>query len=347
VAVRVEHADGPRPWSQAWAEAAYGAGGFYSRPAQPGPSAHFRTSVHVGAAFHRAIATLLVEVDERLGSPPRLDLVDVGAGRGELAAGVLLALPVDVAARTDAVAIDLRPRPDDLDPRVRWIHGAAPDVVPRAVTGLLVAHEWLDDVPLDIVEVDPDGHVRLVLVDRAGIETLGPRIEDDDAWTQVGLDAEAARDWLGRWWSIAAPGERAELGLSRDVLGALAVRRLARGTLLGVDYGHVAGSRPRRGTLTAYAAGRPSAPAVPDGSANLTAHVALDSLAAATGGRLTSQREALLSLGVDPSLPDATLAAIDPVAYAIGLATASDASELLDPAGLGGFGWLRVDVAAG
>jgi hypothetical protein len=38
------------------------------------------------------------------------------------------------------------------------------------------------------------------------------------------------------------------------------------------------------------------------------------------------------------------LATSCPADYAAALAAASDASELLDPAGLGGFGWLRVDV---
>ena len=43
---------------------------------------HFRTSVHVGPVFHGALARLLLEVDDRLGHPATLDLVDVGSGRG-------------------------------------------------------------------------------------------------------------------------------------------------------------------------------------------------------------------------------------------------------------------------
>ena len=340
-------ADGPRPWSQAWAHAAYGEGGFYASGASAGPGAHFRTSVHVGAVFHRALAAVLLEVDRRLGAPARLDLVDVGAGGGELVAGVLAALPEEVARRVSPVAVDVRSRPDGLDDRVAWRRGTAPHAIPTTVTGLLVAHEWLDDVPLDIVEVDDEGRARLVLVDADGRESLGPRLDDVDGWARHGLDADLARDWVEHWWPVDAPGERAEIGHTRDLHWELAVRRLAAGSALAIDYGHTAGSRPRHGTLSAYADGRSARP-VPDGTVNLTAHVALDSLAATSPGtgdtELSSQRDALRSLGVDPALPDPTLAGTDPVAYAAALAAASDASELLDPVGLGGFAWVRVDV---
>lgn len=345
MAVRSDPAGGPRPWSRAWAHAAYGEGGFYADPEHPGPGAHFRTSAHVGAVFHRALAALLLEVDDRLGRPSQLDMVDVGAGRGELVAGVLAALPGEVAARVRPLAIDVRPRPKGLDGRVTWTRGTAPHAIPVGVRGLLVAHEWLDDVPLDVVEVDADGHARLVLVDITGEESLGPRLDDVDGWARHGLDADAAREWLDRWWPADEPGDRAELGHARDLHWEVAVRRVAVGTALAVDYGHTAAARPRRGSLTAYADGRAARP-VPDGTVNLTAHVALDSLTATCGSsaELRTQRDALRALGVDATLPDPGLAADDPVAYAAALAAATDASELLAPGGLGGFAWLRVDV---
>jgi SAM-dependent MidA family methyltransferase len=349
VAVRTDlaFADGPRPWSQAWAHAAFGDGGFYADPAHPGPGAHFRTSAHVGTVLARALAQLLVDVDRRLGSPAQLDLVDVGAGRGELVAAVLAAAPDELAGRVRATAIDLRPRPERLDARVSWVHGTAPHAIPEQVHGLLVAHEWLDDVPLDVVEVDADGTPRLVLVDAHGTESSGPTLDDDDGWAALALDAAAARAWLERWWPVARTGERAELGRSRDLHWHVAVRRLVRGTALAVDYGHTADARPRRGTLTAYADGRRVRP-VPDGTSNITAHVALDALVEGCANlgatSLRSQRESLLALGVEAALPDPASASVDPVAYAAALRDASDASELLDPAGLGGFAWLRVDV---
>ena len=85
---------------------------------------------------------------------------------------------------------------------------------------------------------------------------------------------------------------------------------------------------------------------MPDGRSDLTAHVALDACAAAgedagaTRTALLTQREALRRLGIAGSRPAAALADADPRAYLLALQEAAQAGELLDPAGLGGFGWL-------
>lgn len=340
------------PWSVAWERAGFGPGGFYTdgAGARDGPSRFFRTSVHVGATFHRALASLLLDVDERLGRPAVLDLVDVGSGRGELLSGMLQALPSPVAARVRAVGVDVHEAPAGLDSRITWLVGTAPAVVPRGVSGLLVANEWLDDVPLDVVELGPDGTVRLVLVEPDGTEHDGPSIDDDAAWAAWGLDAHREREWLALHWplelGLVAPGTRAEIGLARDDAWTAAVDRLDSGTALAIDYGHRSDRRPAAAphpTLTGYyRAGRAVAP-VPDGSVNITAHVAVDSVAGAVGATATRQRESLLAQGVSGRLPDRELASTDAGAYAEALEAASDGGELLDPAGLGGFWWIRLD----
>jgi SAM-dependent MidA family methyltransferase len=339
------------PWSLAWQRAAFGPDGFYSdgAGATMWPHRFFRTSVHVGPAFHRALAELLLEIDHRLDHPHALDLVDVGTGRGELLPGVLAALPSDVAARVRAVAVDVHAPPDDLDARVTWTVGAAPESVPRGIRGLVVANEWLDDIPLDVVQLDDDLVARLVLVTHDGTETLGPRIDDDAAWAAWGLDAARARGWIDRWWPLtpeasAHAGDRAEIGVTRDDAWREVVARLDVGTALAIDYGHHR-ERHRRASLTGYRlAGRVTTP-VPDGSVNLTAHVAVDAVAGAVGATtaLRRQREALQALGVSAALPASRLAAHDPAAYADALQAASDAAELLDPSGLGAFAWIRLD----
>lgn len=91
----------------------------------------------------------------------------------------------------------------------------------------------------------------------------------------------AAADWLARWWPLPAEeGLRAEIGLPRDEAWASAVARLARGLAVAVDYAHTVDTRPPFGTLTGFREGRETAP-VPDGSCDITAHVALDACAAA------------------------------------------------------------------
>lgn len=327
----------PAPWSVAWRTAV---GGFY---AVQEPADHFRTSAHVGPVLGAALARLLLEADAALGRPDPLDLVDVGTGRGELLVSVLASLPPSVGSRLRITAVDVRRRPIGLDRRIRWIEGWAPDAVPRGLRGLLVAHELLDDVPCDVVAVDDDGVPRLVLVDASGDESPGPALDDDAGWATYGLDAARARAWLSAWWPLAAPGDRAEVGLARDDLWQAVVGCVDAGIALAVDYGHVRDARPVLGSLTAYRSGDVVTP-VPDGTCNLTAHVAVDALGHRAGATVVRQREALLALGVDGTLPGRPLASSDPAAYLDALAASSQAAELLDPAGLGAFWWIRTDL---
>jgi SAM-dependent MidA family methyltransferase len=317
-----------RGWRAATETALYGADGFYRRP--EGPAGHFRTSVHASPLFAGAVARLLCRVDEALGRPASLDFVDMAAGRGELVTGVLAALPAEVAARTRAYAVDLAVRPEGLPHRIEWLREPPP-----RVTGLLFANEWLDNVPVEVAEVDSAGVPRLVLVRADGTERLGEPVSG----------AEAA--WLARWWPLPPEeGLRAEIGLPRDTAWAAAVARVSRGLAVAVDYAHTADARPPFGTLTAFREGRETSP-VPDGSCDLTAHVALDACAAAGAGnaaRILPQRDALRALGITGARPPLALASTDPSAYVRALASAGEAAELTAPGGLGDFGWLLQPV---
>ncbi|MFE9029282.1 SAM-dependent methyltransferase [Streptomyces iakyrus] len=309
-----------RGWRAAAQDALYAPGGFYRRA--EGPAGHFRTSVHASPLFAGAVARLLCRVDEALGRPATLDFVDMAAGRGELTGAVLAALPADVAARTRAYAVDIAGRPAGLDHRIEWL--AEP---PQGTTGLLFANEWLDNVPVEVAEVDAAGVARLVLVRRDGSERLGEPV-----------DGAQAR-WLRRWWPLPGQeGLRAEIGLPRDEAWAAAVSTLGRGLAVAVDYAHTADARPPFGTLTGFREGRETTP-VPDGSCDITAHVALDACAL-PGGRVLPQREALRTLGVTGARPPLTLASTDPAAYVRALANAGEAAELTATGGLGDFGWL-------
>lgn len=312
-----------RGWQEAAETALYGDGGFYRSP--EGPAGHFRTSVHASPLFASAVARLLVRTARELGTGS-VDLVDLGAGRGELLTGVLAALP---AAGADglavrAYAVEIAARPAGLDPRIEWC--AEP---PPGARGLLFANEWLDNVPTEVAETDADGVDRYVLVRTAdGAERLGRPVSGADA------------AWLRRWWPSAGPGSRAEIGRPRDEAWARAVSTLAGGLAVAVDYSHVRKARPPFGTLTGFRSGREVRP-VPDGSCDLTSHVALDACAAAAGGgTVLPQREALHGLGIDGRRPPLALASTDPAGYVRALASAGEAAELTARGGLGDFGWL-------
>lgn len=321
--------------------------GFYRRP--EGPAGHFRTSVHASPLFAEAVARLLCRVDEALGRPESLDFVDMAAGRGELVVAVLAALPAGVLARTRVYAVEIAGRPEGLAHRIEWLPQP-----PSAVTGLLFANEWLDNVPVEVAEVDSAGVARLVLVREDGTERLGEPVSGAEA------------DWLARWWpSGGEEGLRAEIGLPRDLAWASAVACVERGLAVAADYAHTADARPPYGTLTGFRDGRETAP-VPDGSCDITAHVALDACAeagarAATraaaphtlsgsparpdtgtrpGARLLTQRAALHALGLTGARPPLALASTDPAAYVRALVSAGAAGELTAPGGLGDFGWL-------
>ncbi|MGW0431915.1 SAM-dependent methyltransferase [Micromonospora sp. NPDC003197] len=352
----------PLTWRNAMAAALYGPDGFFVTGA--GPAAHFRTSVHASPAFAMAVIRLLDQLDETLGRPDRLDVVDVGAGRGELLTALAGYAPPGLRRRLRLTAVELAPRPGTLPAEIEWC-----DVPPDGVTGLLLATEWLDNVPLDVVEpVPPESNPAAPTGPVAG--NTGPAVSKTGpvaggtgtaGWQRImvdpmtgtespgpAIDHPAEAEWLATWWP-EAPGGRAELGLSRDIAWAGAVARIDRGLALCVDYGHLARNRPTAGSLTGFLAGR-QVPPIPDGSRDITAHVAIDSVAAAGSVpaglpyTLLTQGEALRALGADGGRPPLALASTDPVGYVRALAAASAVAELTDPTGLGGHWWLLQPV---
>ncbi|WP_433264939.1 SAM-dependent methyltransferase [Micromonospora vinacea] len=414
-------------WRDAMSHALYGPDGFFV--AGTGPADHFRTSVHASPAFATALLRLVTEVDAALGHPSRLDVVDVGAGRGELLHALLASVGVAVgvsgeptrsgrsglippragspetltstasvrslrdepssgtvrpslADRVRFTAVEYADRPENLPEEINWT-----SEIPAGITGVLLATEWLDNVPLDIAVHTEDGW-RYLLVD-----------PDNAAESVGGPVSRADLDWLTTWWpSLASPpstdsdpdlgatwtdatsgresgfraarpaegssltarsrpgcpetphsDHRAEIGRTRDEAWANAVQKIERGMAVAVDYGHLREARPVDGTLTGYRGGR-QVPPVPDGSSDVTAHVAMDSVASAGAAvarcaySLVLQREALRALGADGGRPPLSLAGTDPVGYVRALAAASAVAELTDPAGLGGHWWLRQPV---
>jgi SAM-dependent MidA family methyltransferase len=320
-------------WREAMAAALYGDGGFFTRANRPGAIGHFRTSAHASPLFGTAVLRLVVAADEALGRPDPLDVVDVGAGGGHLLRRLAVLAPTYLAQRLHLTAVELAPRPTDLPDDIGWQARPPP---PGAITGVLVATEWLDNVPIDVAEVDETGRLRYVYVEPlSGTESLGPDLSAEDT------------AWASQWWAEGPPeaGARIELGAPRDRAWAAAVATVARGLAMTVDYGHMWYGRPRAGTMTGFYGGR-SAAAVPDGSRDITAHVAIDAVCAAgeqvaaQPAVLTTQRAALRALGLDATRPPLALATRRPAGYVRALSAATQAAELMDADGLGGHFWI-------
>jgi len=309
------------PWREAWQDALYGGHGFYRGAS--GPAGHFTTATQGGAG--EVLAEALWAWADAVGAD---GIVDVGAGRGELLRHLGAVNP-----GRPLTGVDVVQRPGDLSAHVDWLVGPGgaelpDDLAPR--NALVVAHEWLDVVPCTIAEVAPDGTLCEVLVDRAtGEESLGERLSEPDLqWCQ--------RFWPTAFTSDAAPGDRVEVGRQRDLAWQELLGRMVGCTAVAVDYGHLVGDRPRGGTFTAYRHGVEVSP-LPDGSCDLTAHVAVDAL---DHDEILSQREALHRVGVHGRTPDHALSQADPAAYLHELGRTSAAATLLRPGGFGDFWWV-------
>ena len=307
-------------WRAATQHALYGDGGFYV--SGPGPAGHFRTSVHAAPLFAEAVLELARSTGLQT-------IVDIGSGRGEL---LRTLHELDPALRL--VGVELAERPPDLPDEIDWRADLS-----AALDGLVIGNEWLDNVPVDAAIVTDQGW-RLLLVDPAtGDELPGDQV--------AGADLE----WLERWWPAGDVGDRAEIGRPRDEAWAAVVWALSRGVAVAVDYHHPRTDRPRAGSLAGYRSGRLVAP-VPDGTCDITSHVALDSCAAAgeaAGAEwtvLTDQRAMLQTLLGATAPPPYDLAIREPASYLAALSRASHAADLTRRDGLGGFGWLvqGVDV---
>ena len=307
------------PWQQAWDRALYGEGGFYRQAA--GPAGHFSTASQGMPQIGERLARALLALMDQKG----LDtFVDMGCGRGELLEHVHRLSPT-VRCR----GVDVVERPQ-LSKPIGWFQSPGgsqlPDELNDLTDTLVFANEWLDVVPCPIARLDEDGELHEVLVnDSTGEERLGEAA------------SEADHHWCQQFWPLDTllPGDRVEIGQTRDTAWETLVSRIGSGLAVAVDYGHTIESRPAPGTLTGFRHGRQVLP-IPDGSCDLTAHVAMDSL---THDELVDQRTALRRLGVNGRTPPHDLSRSQPAAYLRGLSAASAGTALTARGGLGDFLW--------
>jgi SAM-dependent MidA family methyltransferase len=306
-------------WDQAWGQALYGENGFYRQLA--GPAGHFSTATQGMPQIGEQLARALLRLMDREG----LDtFVDMGCGRGELLQQIHRVNP-----QVRCIGVDVVARPD-LSTQIGWIQSPGGERLPDELEGLqdtlVFANEWLDVVPCPIAELDEDGELREVLVNApTAQERLGDPVSG------------AGRAWCTSYWppDDLEPGDRVEIGQTRDAAWDSLLARVRSGLAIAADYGHTIGSRPAPGTLTGFSQGRQVLP-VPDGSCDLTAHVSMDSL---THDDLRDQRAVLQDLGVSGRTPPHDLSRSNPAAYLRGLSTASAATALTARGGLGDFLW--------
>jgi SAM-dependent MidA family methyltransferase len=231
--------------------------GYYARAVRrSGRAGDFFTSVDVGTLFGELLEVQIAEMMGVLGAPAAdrpLDLVEVAAGNGRLAADVLSAMKrrhPEVYART---ALSLVER----SPSARWAQAetlgdasarlrGATDRLPESFEGVLFANELLDAMPVHQVVMRHDG-LREVFVEATG-GALRAR--------EGRPSTDALQAHLDRLGVSLEPGWRAEINLAAVEWVRDAARRLRRGFMLLIDYGHGArelySARHSSGTLTTF-----------------------------------------------------------------------------------------------
>lgn len=207
--------------------------GYYAAGARKfGAAGDFVTAPEMTGLFGQALASQVAEV--MAASQPVV--LEVGAGSGRLATDLLLALE-KLAALPDRYFIldlsaDLRERqrqtiasaaPHLLD-RVEWL-----DRLPETFSGVVVANELLDAMPVHIVAWRETG----VFERGVGVDAEGRFVWDERPAS--GTLLAAAGEIAGQ--CAIPPGYESEIGLAVRAWSAEWGHRLQTGALLLIDYG--------------------------------------------------------------------------------------------------------------
>lgn len=307
--------------------------GYYARAAQrSGRAGDFVTSVDVGAIFGEILeiqiaemagilSTITAEAAEHAentslssaraasSATAGFDLVEAGAGNGRLSADILRAARrrhPDLYARTrlhlvEAGAAARRLHPATLGEVADRLVSST-ETLPPSFDGVLLANELLDALPVHQVVMRAEG-LREVYVDIAD-DTSPAGASRVSLVTREGPPSTPAlAEHLRRLAVTLEPGWRAEINLGAIEWIRAAARRLRRGFLILIDYGHEASelfsATHAGGTLTTFTghtmAGPESASSDPwlrrPGEQDITAHVDFTSI------RQAAEAEGLVTLG--------------------------------------------------
>jgi SAM-dependent MidA family methyltransferase len=324
-----------------------------------GKEGDFITSPHWGHDFAEVLAEQFVEMWEILDRPQNFAIVEMGAGTGNFAANLLQYLQPQYPDLFDIltyIIVEISPVLQAEQQQsladfkaVKWCNWE--EVANNSIVGCFFSNELVDAFPVHqfILEKGQiqEIYVTAVKNDRTVnefIEVIGevstPKITE--YFDCLGIDVSA---------SVYEDGYRSEVNLvALDWMSTVA-KKLQRGYLLTIDYGHPAhryyNPRRREGTLQCYYRHRyHSNPYINVGRQDLTAHV--DFTALEKQGELcglnaigfTQQAWFLMALGVGDRLASLSANYGEVLDVATFLRRREGLHQLLDPMGLGGFGVL-------
>ncbi|TAJ09808.1 MAG: SAM-dependent methyltransferase [Nitrospirae bacterium] len=279
----------------------------------------FYTSSDVHPVMAQALARQVQQVDEALGRPDPVTVLEMGAGKGLLARDFLTACertPGDFFRRLRYVIIERSPamRASQRQQLTRWLNAPATvswlddlaQLETGSLVGIVLSNELVDAFPVHRITVEQGRPKELFVGWEQGrfVEQAQPLANQD------------LQRYLQRLSSIditLAEGYRTEVNLAAVAWMKDVARVLGRGLVLTIDYGHTAqdlyGPDRRKGTLLCYYHQMASDdPYTRVGLQDMTAHVDFTSLATAgeeaglaTTG-FTNQMSFLMGLGVEQIL---------------------------------------------
>jgi NADH dehydrogenase [ubiquinone] 1 alpha subcomplex assembly factor 7 len=251
--------------------------GYYLTREPFGPAGDFVTAPEISQMFGELIGAWLAEAWHAAGRPAPVRLVELGPGRGTLAADVArtLRLLPDLVAAATLHLVETSPRLRSLQaetlasaPVATHWHDRLEDVPPGFT--LAVANEFFDALPVRQFVRTPEAW-------RERVVGLG-----DDGGLAFGLGPGAlAACELPPRLREAPPGAILEVSPASIAVMQTLAGRIARsgGALLAVDYGHAESGIGE--TLQAVARHAFADPLAAPGEADLTAHVDFAALARA------------------------------------------------------------------
>lgn len=286
--------------------------GYYSRNVEQfGKAGDFYTSSDVHAVFGRLLTRQLEEIWRVLGSPPKIEILELGPGRGLFAQDVLDWSEKKFPAFSQALHYTLLEGSPALRERLEQtlaqfiesgrasLAADTRDLVSQAPV-IVFANEFFDALPVEILGVQ--GKLAIALQDNHFTEIWTPPAPEE-------------LEFLDQYGVHSEPGERIEVPLQAHRYMSSLAESLRKGVVIAIDYGftrqeQLAGRH--RGTLMAYRQHSASPnPYEAPGEQDITAHVNFTSLSAAaeesgmTAQPLLTQSQFLMGIGEENQFADA------------------------------------------
>jgi SAM-dependent MidA family methyltransferase len=346
---KIEHAireRGPIPFSRYMELCLYDPElGYYSKNTEKfGRAGDFYTSSDVHAVFGRLLARQFEEMWRALGSPEKLELLELGPGRGLFARDVLdwcgkkfpalyQAMHYTLAERSAALRRALETRLSDHLTTGRaslsnWDgYSGGLRKLPPTVPLIVFANEFFDALPVDVIS--SRGSLRVGAQEGRFVET----------WVAA---SAAEVEYLDRYGVHPEPGDRTEICFEAQNQMAALASTIRHGFFVIVDYGYTREEQlagRHLGTVMTYRqhAASPDPYEAP-GEQDITAHVnftALRAVAEHHGLRtqpLLTQSQFLMGIGEENQFGDAFEECCLPQERA---KVALQLKQLVTPAGMG------------